>query len=267
MHSNPQHAFVVAANRGHLTFIGATNKPNAIDPALRRLGRLDREIPVSLPDARVRCYTPQTCMHPLCNQGWYLSAIAHVQEREDILALHSRALPLADDVSLQELAAKCHGYSGADLAAVCREAAMHALMAASPHAGKPPQPLGTGFGLFSPGMRPVARHKLTVQSRPATCRQTALLKSRQSSAGLHAGSDPDADIGKDLLVSAASFNAALCKIIPSLSRGWHTTLDPGAVLSVGHSALMPSLLLSLWPSGELTLGFVHSVLGHHRRLR
>ena len=53
-----------------------------------------------------------------------------MQEREGILGIHSRALPLAADVDLHEIASKCHGYSGADLAAVTREAALHAMQAA-----------------------------------------------------------------------------------------------------------------------------------------
>lgn len=82
--------------------IAATNRPNAVDPALRRPGRLDREISVPPPSA---------------------------VQRAHILALHTAALPLAPDVALAELAEACHGYTGADLAAVCREAAMAALSA------------------------------------------------------------------------------------------------------------------------------------------
>ncbi|CAL8469303.1 g8844 [Coccomyxa elongata] len=89
--------------QGHLTFVGATNDPNSIDPALRRLGRLDQEVAVALPTS---------------------------EEREGILSIHSRALPLAADINLHEIASKCHGYSGADLAAVTREAALHAMQAA-----------------------------------------------------------------------------------------------------------------------------------------
>ncbi|GLC33083.1 hypothetical protein PLESTB_000372400 [Pleodorina starrii] len=85
---------------GHLVVVGATNRPNALDPALRRPGRLDREVLVALPDA---------------------------EQRREILGLHTRGLHLAPDVDLAEVAASCHGYSGADLAATAREAAMAAL--------------------------------------------------------------------------------------------------------------------------------------------
>ncbi len=86
--------------RGDVIVIAATNRPNAIDPALRRPGRFDREIEVPLPDK---------------------------QGRLEILQIHTRNMPLADDVDLEEIAEITHGYTGADLAALVREAAMHAL--------------------------------------------------------------------------------------------------------------------------------------------
>ncbi|PNH06397.1 Cell division control protein 48 B, partial [Tetrabaena socialis] len=86
--------------RGHLVVVGATNRPNALDPAVRRPGRLDREVLVALPDAT---------------------------QRLEILGLHTRGLQLAPGADLPAVAAACHGYSGADLAAVAREAAMAAL--------------------------------------------------------------------------------------------------------------------------------------------
>ncbi len=86
--------------RRNVVVIGATNRPDAIDPALRRAGRFDRELKIPVPD-RV--------------------------SRRDILSIHSRGMPLADDVELDELAGQTHGYVGADLEALCREAAMSAL--------------------------------------------------------------------------------------------------------------------------------------------
>ncbi len=87
-------------SRGDVIVIAATNRPQALDPALRRPGRFDREIEVPLPD----------------KQGRY-----------EILQIHTRNMPLAKDVDLKKLAEMTHGYTGADLAALCREAAMNAL--------------------------------------------------------------------------------------------------------------------------------------------
>jgi SpoVK/Ycf46/Vps4 family AAA+-type ATPase len=80
--------------------VAATNRPNAVDPALRRPGRLDREVLIPVPDAAARA---------------------------QILRLHAKGMRLASGVDLAAVARACHGYSGADLAALCREAAMCAL--------------------------------------------------------------------------------------------------------------------------------------------
>jgi len=86
--------------RGKVIVISATNRPNAIDPALRRPGRFDREIEIKVPDKR---------------------------GRKDILNIHSRNMPLTDDVNVEKLAAVSHGYVGADLEYLCKEAAMKCL--------------------------------------------------------------------------------------------------------------------------------------------
>ncbi len=86
--------------RGNIIVIGATNRPNAIDPALRRPGRFDREIEIGVPD----------------KMGRY-----------EILQIHTRTMPLASDVDLHRLSDICHGYTGADISALCREGAMKAL--------------------------------------------------------------------------------------------------------------------------------------------
>lgn len=91
-------------SRGDVIIIGATNLPDALDPALRRPGRFDRELEIPVPD---------------------------VAGRREILQIHSRGMPL-QDVDLDELARQTHGYVGADLAALCREAAMAALHRALP---------------------------------------------------------------------------------------------------------------------------------------
>ncbi|MEM2449409.1 MAG: CDC48 family AAA ATPase [Candidatus Methanomethylicaceae archaeon] len=86
--------------RGDVIVIGATNRPNALDPALRRPGRFDREIEIGVPSAN---------------------------ERLEILQIHTRNMPLAKDVDLKKIANITHGFVGADIAALCREAAMKAL--------------------------------------------------------------------------------------------------------------------------------------------
>jgi len=87
-------------NRGKVVVIAATNMPNSIDPALRRPGRFDREININVPDKRGRL---------------------------QILKIHTRNMPLTKDVNLDEIAAITHGFVGADMAALCKEAAMNVL--------------------------------------------------------------------------------------------------------------------------------------------
>lgn len=87
-------------SRGQVIVIGATNLPNAVDPALRRPGRFDREIEISIPDKNGRL---------------------------EVLTIHTRGMPLSDDVDLVKLSQITHGFVGADLEALCREAAMTTL--------------------------------------------------------------------------------------------------------------------------------------------
>jgi len=86
--------------RGQVVVIGATNRIDAIDPALRRPGRFDREIEIGVPDRN---------------------------ERFEILQIHTRGMPLSDNVKLNEIADRTHGFVGADISALAREAAMKAL--------------------------------------------------------------------------------------------------------------------------------------------
>ena len=86
--------------RGEVIVIAATNLPDALDPALRRGGRFDREIEIGIPD-----------------RGG----------REDIFKVHTRGVPLAEDVNLKDLSETTHGFVGADIALLVKEAAMHAL--------------------------------------------------------------------------------------------------------------------------------------------
>jgi len=87
-------------SRGKLVVIGATNRPNALDPALRRPGRFDREIEIGIPDDRGRL---------------------------EILQIHTRGMPLTEDVNIESIAKVTHGFVGADLEALSKEAAMRSL--------------------------------------------------------------------------------------------------------------------------------------------
>ena len=88
------------SSRGQVIVIGATNIPNVLDPALRRPGRFDREIEIGIPDKNGRL---------------------------EILNVHTRGMPLADDVDLVRISEITHGFVGADMEALCRESAMATL--------------------------------------------------------------------------------------------------------------------------------------------
>ena len=83
--------------RSHVIIMAATNRPNSIDPALRRFGRFDREVDIGIPDAVGRL---------------------------EILRIHTKNMKLAEDLDLEQVAAECHGHVGSDLAALCSEAAL-----------------------------------------------------------------------------------------------------------------------------------------------
>ncbi len=84
-------------SRGQVVVIGATNRPDSLDPALRRPGRFDREIEIGVPDT---------------------------EERKEVIEIHTRNMPLAEDVDLDKIASTTHGFVGADLESLCKEAAM-----------------------------------------------------------------------------------------------------------------------------------------------
>merc|ERR1719473_1378424 len=86
--------------RSHVVVIGATNRPNSIDAALRRFGRFDREVDIGVPDENGRL---------------------------EVLRIHTKNMKLADDVDLEVLSKETHGYVGADLAQLCTEAAMQTI--------------------------------------------------------------------------------------------------------------------------------------------
>merc|ERR1712110_619427 len=83
--------------RAHVVIMAATNRPNSIDPALRRFGRFDREVDIGIPDETGRM---------------------------EILRIHTKNMKLSDDVDLEQIASETHGYVGSDIAALCSEAAL-----------------------------------------------------------------------------------------------------------------------------------------------
>ncbi|RNJ74976.1 MAG: AAA family ATPase [Nitrosopumilus sp. H8] len=87
-------------DRGNVIVLGATNRPESVDPALRRPGRFDREFEISVPNE---------------------------DERLEILTIHTRGMPINEGVDLKGLSAELHGYTGADIKSLCREAAMKSI--------------------------------------------------------------------------------------------------------------------------------------------
>ncbi len=96
-------------SRGDVIVIGATNIPDAVDPALRRPGRFDREFEISIPSK---------------------------EARKEIFLVHTRGMPLTDDVSVDEIIELTNGFSGADISALCKEAALKALKRLMPKINK-----------------------------------------------------------------------------------------------------------------------------------
>ncbi len=86
--------------RGNVIVLGATNRPDSVDPALRRPGRFDREVEISVPNE---------------------------DGRLEVLMIHSRGMPISKDVNLKILSSELHGYTGADIKSLCREAAMKSI--------------------------------------------------------------------------------------------------------------------------------------------
>ena len=96
-------------SRGQVVVIGATNRPDSLDQALRRPGRFDREIEIGVPDR---------------------------DERKEILEIHTRTMPLNEDVDLDKIAESTHGFVGADLESLCKEAAMRVVRRIIPEINK-----------------------------------------------------------------------------------------------------------------------------------
>jgi transitional endoplasmic reticulum ATPase len=87
-------------DRGNVIVLGATNRPDSVDPALRRPGRFDREFEISVPNE---------------------------DGRLEILEIHTRGMPISDDIDLKDLSSELHGYTGADIKSLCREAALKSI--------------------------------------------------------------------------------------------------------------------------------------------
>ena len=87
-------------DRGNVIVLGATNRPDSVDPALRRPGRFDREFEITVPNE---------------------------DERYEILQIHTRGMPISEDIDLKDLSSELHGYTGADIKSLCREAAMKSI--------------------------------------------------------------------------------------------------------------------------------------------
>ncbi len=96
-------------SRGQVVVIGATNRPDSLDQALRRPGRFDREIEIGVPDR---------------------------EERKEIMEIHTRTMPLSKDVELDKIAESTHGFVGADLESLCKEAAMRVVRRIIPEINK-----------------------------------------------------------------------------------------------------------------------------------
>jgi len=111
-------------SRGQVIVIASTNTPNEIDPALRRPGRFDRELWFSVPDK---------------------------DARKQILDVHTRKMALGDDVDLDDLAARTHGFLGADLSALCREAGLYAIREAMPQIEQAANESSAKIKLLKPG--------------------------------------------------------------------------------------------------------------------
>lgn len=196
-------------------------------------------------------------MHYQASHRVSISQVPGAAERHAILSLHTRSLPLAPDVDLSHLAAACHGYSGADLAALAREAAMYAFSAATAallrHDGGPLFSAGGrlnasfGAGAGASGTAGSGSFGDSSSSNAGASGGAANLQSSDSSSGsasagpssgsadINAGSgDANANAGAGLvaslarsaLVSAADFTAAMRRVGPSIVRGAETEFEP-----------------------------------------
>lgn len=210
------------AGGGRVVVVAATNRPNALDPALRRPGRLDREVAVPVPGPEQRAAIlrlggpaawQRCCVLPgmtgvrrgyiLCHsrprpllapaRPFPQSATRRPAPPIRHARLHTRGLALAPDVNLRAIAAACHGYSGADLAALAREAAMAAFSSAAAVAAAG----AAGFAALGP------------HGHSGSCGAAVGLEGAAAAGGASA----------DGLVRAADFDTAAQRVGPSIVRG------------------------------------------------
>ena len=114
--------------RGRVIVLAATNRVDSIDSALRRPGRFDREVEIPIPDEESRC---------------------------EIIKIHAKGIAIASDVDLEKISAVCHGYVGADIAHLCKEAGMLAIREAMPAGGQPPSNLQVHKRHFEAAMKEI----------------------------------------------------------------------------------------------------------------
>ena len=114
--------------RGRVIVLAATNRPDAIDSALRRPGRFDREVEIPIPDE---------------------------ESRLEIIKIHTKGMALASDVDPEKIASEAHGYVGADIAHLCKEAGMLAIREAMPAGGQPPPTLQVNERHFEAAMEEI----------------------------------------------------------------------------------------------------------------
>jgi len=207
--------------------IGATNRPDALDPALRRAGRFDREISLGIPDAAAR---------------------------GRILQVMTRGMRLAPDVDVHEVARRCNGFVGADLAALCKEAAVVAVnrifgsifaapaagdaavpMEADPPAGLSPEPASAepASGAVNPGLGREGE------------REAALSRGMAASAALRRSGPLTAAELAPLSVRMADFEAGMGKVQPSAKREGFATVPDVSWADVGSLAELRQELVTL----------------------
>jgi transitional endoplasmic reticulum ATPase len=183
--------------RGQVVVIGATNRVDSIDPALRRGGRFDREIEIGAPSE---------------------------DGRREILDVHTRGMPLAENVDLDSLAARTHGFVGADLASLVKEAAMAAL-------------------------RDYVAHRATKQSSSAERSSADRSSGRSPREDGEQGDPRDRTNREELEVTAADFESALGSVEPSAMREYVAEAPRATFADVGGLAEAKQTLTEavIWP--------------------